>query len=39
MVILVIESINKNNIRSAAVNSFFAGINFTFVLVYLAGKL
>ena len=37
--ILVIESINKDNIGMAAFNSFLAGINFTFVLVYLSGKL
>ena len=39
-IILVIASINKDNISSlAAFNSFLAGINFTFVLVYLSGKL
>ena len=38
-VALVIASIHKNNISSAAFNSFLVGINFTFVLMYLAGKL
>ena len=37
--ILVIASIRKNNIFYAVIDSILVGINFTFVLLYLAGKL